>query len=175
MYAVRTIVLCVLAAASLQAQAQGAFSGSEVLRNCEQAERVLATPAGVPSNANLRQAGMCLGFLVGLEQGIIIGESSSGGADAKSLFCVPPNVTYEQRGRVALLWLRNHPERLHEYASPLIALAFRDAFPCGTAAFSVSPGFNPSRCLSPFASSPPPPRSSARRPLNANARRESLS
>ena len=112
---------------STHAHAQGPFSGTEMLRNCE---RVLATP-GVPSDANIgRQVGICWGFLAGLQNGIMIGHIVAGGTDAERLFCVPPGVTLEQHVRVALLWLRNHPERLHEDASALIAIAFIDAFPC---------------------------------------------
>ena len=129
MYA--TKIICFVALLFTSLHAHGQFSGTEMLQNCQQAERVLDSPTGVPSHANMQQAGRCFGFMTGLEQGIEIGLGAAGGTDARSLFCVPQKVTYEQRLRVALLWLRNHPERLHEEASLLIATAFRDAFPCG--------------------------------------------
>jgi len=126
-----TKIMCFVTLLFTSLYAHGQFSGAEMLQNCQQAERVLDSPQGVPSTANLQQAGRCFGFMTGLEEGIEIGVGVAGGPNAKSLFCVPPPVTYEQRLRVALLWLRNHPERLHERASLLIATAFRDAFPCG--------------------------------------------
>lgn len=120
-----------LGAMLISTHAQARLSGTEMLQDCEQAERgaqYLARPSGsAPSKADVQQAERCLYFLIGLQNGIIIGEVA---ASAKGFFCPSPEVTYDQYLRVALLWLRNHPERLHEEASALIAIAFRDAFPC---------------------------------------------
>jgi hypothetical protein len=44
--------------------------------------------------------------------------------------CFPVNVSVAQIGRVLVRWLRDHPERLHESKSLLIAEALKSAFPC---------------------------------------------
>lgn len=51
---------------------------------------------------------------------------------AKSLRgpCFPDNAPVLQLARVLVKWLREHPERLHEYKHILTTDAFTDAFPC---------------------------------------------
>jgi Ssp1 endopeptidase immunity protein Rap1a len=55
---------------------------------------------------------------------------------AKSLRgpCFPDNAPILQLARVLVKWLREHPERLHEYKNILTTDAFNDAFPCKEAA-----------------------------------------
>lgn len=130
MYASKITFFTILLFMAFHADAQGKFSGSEMLRNCEQSERILATPRGVPSNADNLMASLCLGFMVGLEHGVMVGESASGISNDNAIFCIPQQANNEQRLRVILLYLRSHPERLHEYAAPLFARAYEEAFPC---------------------------------------------
>src|SRR5882762_3110861 len=56
-------VLCFVALLFTSLYAHGQFSGAEILQNCQQAERVLDSPQGVPSIPNMQQAGRCFGFM----------------------------------------------------------------------------------------------------------------
>lgn len=112
------------------ALAQDGFSGNRLLAACEQGEILISTPDGTPTNANMREASICLGYIVGFRDGIEIGEQPASGLPGKKLYCEPPNVTHRQVMRVAVKWLRANPQRLHEPGAVLLAFALRDAFPC---------------------------------------------
>jgi hypothetical protein len=109
--------------------AQSTFSGNNLLRYCEQGQIILGTPDGVRSGANIREASMCLGFLEGARMGIALGEET-GGSGGPRLFCSPDDATTVQYFRIAIQWMRQHPERLHEHGVVLVAHALHDAFPC---------------------------------------------
>ena len=47
-----------------------------------------------------------------------------------ALFCFPPVVTKRQIINITILYLRDHPEKLHLFAPGLVIKAMRAAFPC---------------------------------------------
>lgn len=114
---------------STNAAADYTFSGNNLLRYCEQGERILSAPDGVPSGANSREASMCLGFLEGARLGIVYGEHAAG-ENGPKLFCSPNGAPPSQFLRVTLQWMRNHPERLHEHGVVVVGSALSEAFPC---------------------------------------------
>ena len=104
-------------------------TGGELLRYCEQAERVFSTNPNVSSGANVDQANQCLAFIQGVLGGVRMADVLS---NVKyTLLCTPSGVRNEQFIRVVLSWLRQKPEALHEDAGALVALALIAAFPCG--------------------------------------------
>jgi len=47
-----------------------------------------------------------------------------------SLFCFPPEVTKRQIINITIMYLHDHPEKLHLFAPSLVIKAMRAAFPC---------------------------------------------
>ena len=121
-------VAFLLATLMPRASAQDYFTGLAMLKQCEQAERYLSSPGSLEGVAGA-QAATCVGFLRGLATGILIGEGDAGRKKSR-VYCAPDQFSLEQQLRVSLKWLRDHPARLHEDASILLALALKQSFPC---------------------------------------------
>jgi hypothetical protein len=47
-----------------------------------------------------------------------------------ALFCFPPETTKRQIINTTVMYLRDHPEKLHLFAPSLVIKAMRAAFPC---------------------------------------------
>jgi len=47
-----------------------------------------------------------------------------------ALFCFPPEVTKRQIINITIVYLHDHPEKLHLFAPSLVIKAMRAAFPC---------------------------------------------
>ncbi|MGY3437026.1 MULTISPECIES: Rap1a/Tai family immunity protein [unclassified Marinovum] len=102
------VAILVLAISGSPASAQ---DGNFLFRQC--------TNNAVDSKA------MCAGFVGGAAGLIPYAPLYS------SAVCLPSGVTYPQMVDVVIAFLRNNPARRHEFASPLIARALAEAFPCG--------------------------------------------
>lgn len=89
----------------------------------------MATARGVPPGVSAGEAMRCAGYIVGMNGGVRLESVARADLDP-ILYCLPDGVAPEQQMRVALKWLRDHPEDLHLAASTSFALAFRSAFPC---------------------------------------------
>ena len=48
----------------------------------------------------------------------------------KPLFCAPTGVTSDQARKIFLKWMDEHPEDLHEDATPHAVISLMKAFPC---------------------------------------------
>ena len=118
-----------LLAMGIPALAQEAlFTGAGLLKTCEQAERVMNVEP--TNNENQLDAGICLGYVIGMRVGLVFGEIAQAGPQFKALFCPPAGVSNGELVRVALQGLRASPEKLHESAAIVVATSFYDAYPC---------------------------------------------
>jgi hypothetical protein len=75
------------------------------------------TGAELADSCATARGGFCLGYIV------VIGQVSPA-------VCPPVGSIHGQVQRVAVQFLRDHPERLREPASVLVKEALRQAFPC---------------------------------------------
>jgi len=91
-------------------------NGSELLKICIAAVQL---QDGVP-NADRFDAGHCVGFL----EGVVLAD------DAKSITCIPGDVSFGQLARVVRRYLVEHPEKLHLHRFPLTKRILADTFPC---------------------------------------------
>ncbi|WP_216339522.1 Rap1a/Tai family immunity protein [Roseovarius sp. PS-C2] len=67
---------------------------------------------------------MCAGFVGGATGLIPYAPQFS------STVCLPTGVTYPQMTDVVIAYLQDNPAQRHNFASPLIAIALGEAFPC---------------------------------------------
>lgn len=79
---------------------------------------------GFCDSKNLAEWGFCSGFIWGAADGHQLT------SDESASFCSPEGATSDQMGRVVVKYLREHPEKLHEYAVLLVAVALIEAWPC---------------------------------------------
>lgn len=98
-----------------------AKSGNDFLRICD------------APNPEASVRGACLGYVIGVMDGFYLNFE----LNAKSLkwapvhiFCFRPEVTNGQKFRVALQYIKTHPEGSDQSADQLIFLATVAAFPC---------------------------------------------
>lgn len=88
-------------------------------------------------------AGFCIGYVVGVIEGIRYGLAVpmwSAGEDSSEvinklsdgvlMYCPPPEVQNGQHVDVVNKYLQSHPEKRHMPARLLIHIALREAFPC---------------------------------------------
>ena len=88
----------------------GHVTGIELLGYCE--------------SQDLAEWGFCSGFIWGVADGHQLT------SDESTSFCSPEGATSDQMGRVVVKYLRDHPEKLHEHAVLLVAIALIEAWPC---------------------------------------------
>ncbi len=103
--------------------AQSEATGNRLLRACSETIKYLEA-----REYNDLDFGYCVGYLTGL-QGMewftrVVLEQQD------KLFCIPAGVGAEQRVRVVVQYLEEHPERLHLPAAGEVAIALNKAFPC---------------------------------------------
>lgn len=97
-----------------KAEAGGRFlNGSKLLGWCE--------------GDSLDDQGACSGYIAGLFD--ITGTYKDSGL-LDPLYCHPEGVTVSQLKKVVIKGLNERPEKLHEGAAGLVAVAFMKAFPC---------------------------------------------
>ena len=88
----------------------GHVTGEELLEYCE--------------SKNAAEWGFCSGFIWGAADGHQLTRNES------ASFCSPEDTTSDQMGRVVVKYLREHPEKHHEYAAILVVVALVEAWPC---------------------------------------------
>jgi Rap1a immunity proteins len=72
------------------------------------------------------KAGVCMGFIDGwLQLATMIKSQLS-----EELFCPPKGVTNRQVIDIAVKYMNDHPEKLHQPAAQILYDAVSDAFPC---------------------------------------------
>ena len=116
----RVLVLAAAAGFGLPAHADG----KSLLARCEQAERLLyEQKIDDPVNA-----GFCLGYIGAVRSALqILNSELAPGKRA----CLPrEGVDVGQAIRVAIRFLRDHPQRLPENEAALVIEALRAAYPC---------------------------------------------
>ena len=76
------------------------------------------------------EQGVCLGYVMGLDDGISILQSSETDRSRWSPICKPKEVTASQVQDVVIKYLDDHPEKRHEMIAILAIVAMRAAWPC---------------------------------------------
>ena len=109
----QVVVVLVLLSVSWGAVAATGAAGNDLLVACEADERVSAGRYGA---GDYGAAGFC--------QGIVLASMWF------STACLPDGANLGQAKMVAMKFLREHPEHLHEPAPKLVADALGQAFPC---------------------------------------------
>ncbi|SRR5713226_8359178 len=100
--------------------------GYRLLHACGTEQRMQSTipeeqiPASVDS-------GYCIGYITGVVDGIHTEERLS----SSSRIICEPNIRAGQIKMIVRRFLEAHPEYLHRSAADLVAVALREAFPCG--------------------------------------------
>ncbi|MFH2045987.1 MAG: Rap1a/Tai family immunity protein [Pseudomonadota bacterium] len=111
----------------LFAAAPSFADGNKLLRGCQ---HMLDAAEGKDVDiAGALSGGFCVGYLQGMADLNII--YSVVLKDKKEIFfCIPEGVSHEQKARVIVKYLRDHPNKLHEHECGLVLDALREAFPC---------------------------------------------
>jgi len=78
----------------------------------------------------LFQKGICMGYIVGLNDGIKV---EAGLRDVTMPYCIPENVTNAQSMKVINKFINDNPAKAHMRTSVLATAALMDAFPCENA------------------------------------------
>lgn len=108
-------------------------SGQEFLGWCKSASQLQYT-GSTGSTGNEVDAGVCMGYVMGVYQTLLVWESSpwnAGNGPKPDIFvCPPPGTGYGQMVDVFLKYLETNPSRLQEDEFVLIWDALREAFPC---------------------------------------------
>ena len=127
------IVAATVCSSSGAATAQ-MVTGNDLLSACE----------GIA--ANTVQGGFCLGYMVGVNEGLKLGATLpfiiSGDTRPPEEMdvvvsnvlgvCLPTGAEYQQQVDVTIQYLQAHPETRHEPARSLMLQAFQEAFPCSS-------------------------------------------
>ncbi len=84
--------------------------------------------AGIPPDrSEALKAGVCIGFIDGwLQLAMMLKPPLVN----EELFCPPKGVTNKQVIDIAVKYMNDHPEKLHQSASQILYDAVSDAFPC---------------------------------------------
>jgi hypothetical protein len=120
----RLVVLCCFCAGCFgQSLPEGSLyeSGDNFLRACEDTPKV-------PESVQLT----CFGYVNGVIDGAEITTEfflEYAKKDAHA-FCADPKVTYGQKYRIVLKYIKAHPEKSHQQTRLLVIQAMLDAFPC---------------------------------------------
>ena len=92
----------------------------------------------------MAQFGFCIGYLIGVVEGLRYGASvpifaAKTGSTVKEVgdmadnllgFCPPQDAQYSQHLDIVVNYLTKHPESRHESARTLVVSALEEAFPC---------------------------------------------
>jgi Rap1a immunity proteins len=88
---------------------------------------------GIIPAENQAGAGLCLGFINGVVDGIMLSDATRAGGSLKrmqSTLCVPETASGAQLAKVVVKFGDNHPEELHQPAAFEVAMALKTAFRC---------------------------------------------
>lgn len=107
-------------------------SGNFFLGICATAVDLTDIQKTKPTLKTAFQAGVCSGFLEGVDQMKYLYEGSPFLFKRSDLwfYCKPAAVTNGQRNLVFLTYLRKHPEELHKEGVVLAVESFAEAWPC---------------------------------------------
>ena len=97
-----------------------AMSGNQLLNFCE----------GLNDRSHPKYASTETGLCAGYIGGVVDGYQSAFDSKSNRTFCRPVQVTNGQIQMIAIKYLKNNPQRLHDYAPFLILMAMSEAFPC---------------------------------------------
>jgi hypothetical protein len=101
--------------------------GNAMLDACSQMINSLDSPSLV--QPDLMKVGWCMGYIQGTDHVLRTLTKRAGAADAFYI-CIPDNASVGQVARVAVKWLREHPENLDKDLSGQLLLALRGSFEC---------------------------------------------
>jgi hypothetical protein len=104
-------------------------TGNAFIRQCSVLE------GNATTGVELQQEVACIGFVEGFINGIYaeaVYIYKVNHKEPPKPFCLPAEVENGQLVKVALKYIRNHPEEAHQPSAPLIVKAFEKSFPCQT-------------------------------------------
>lgn len=119
----RKFIALVLVVLSFPSTVVASPDGASLLRACNAA---IKQEDGVKvSDKESIEALWCTGYVAGYLDGLKVSSATS------AKVCFPSEgISGEQAIRVAVKWLKNHPEKLHESGRVEMLLALANAFPC---------------------------------------------
>jgi Rap1a immunity proteins len=94
-----------------------ATKGNDLLDECQWTEKSSEELSPIQTTKSLQ----CTAYVEGVLDGVIFSSGS---------LCIPKDVTILQLGKSTAKYLRDHPEKLHEFSGLLVIEATRKAFPC---------------------------------------------
>jgi len=107
--------------------------GNELLSQCNMAIAILDDAKGSSDLTDTAHMGFCLGVMSGVMGLNRYYQNLYDQIEYKGilLFCIPESGIHNgQAARIAVKYMNEHPERLHEHAMRLVFAAFLEAFPC---------------------------------------------
>jgi hypothetical protein len=125
------VALVCLAAVPLPAQEileAPSRSGNAFLQDCS----VVDKPINDLKSSELQRANVCLSYVVGLLDGVLlqIYLSRSPGHVELFSYCMSGDVTHVQVARILLQYIRANPATAHLSTAALFGSAMKEAFPC---------------------------------------------
>ncbi|WP_425563060.1 Rap1a/Tai family immunity protein [Luteimonas vadosa] len=116
----------------VSSQIAAASDGNELLSQCSVIlEAMDGNKTGNATSREAVDATRCMSFVSGVSQTSTLYEAS--GKMSKPSVCGPDQgITTSQAVRIAVKYLKEHPQDLHQKASMLVMYSLMDAFPCGT-------------------------------------------
>lgn len=103
-------------------------SGTHLYEVCAAGEHLGETES--PTRVDAFNAGMCIGFISGVVQGVSGSESAHGLKLRDGLICLPEGSSRLQEIRVVRKYIMEHPENAHLAAVIQVIKALHEAFPC---------------------------------------------
>lgn len=77
------------------------------------------------------QAGMCVGYIKGLDDMLYLYYSKRKDKSSKVLlYCLPDGGTLNDMGAAYINYMKNHPEQNHEEAGKVLIKALMEKYPC---------------------------------------------
>src|ERR1700751_1168825 len=103
-------------------------SGNAFLQGCSAVDK----PVNDLKSSQLLPVNVCLSYVKGLVDGVLLQISLSRSPDHVELFpyCVRGNVTDAQVARILLKYIRANPATAHLSTAALFGSAMKEAFPC---------------------------------------------
>jgi len=107
--------------------------GNELLSQCNIAIAIVDDAKGSSDPTNSAYMGFCFGLMSGVTGLNRYYQNLYDQIEYKGilLFCIPePGIKTGQAARIAIKYMNEHPERLHENEVVLLVTAFLEAYPC---------------------------------------------
>lgn len=86
--------------------------------------------ASAASDLEKFETGYCLGWITGLEDGLLVAESAHGVDKKNAIFCLPVGNSYGQTLHVIEKFIADHPDKEHLSTDVIAVAALAIAFPC---------------------------------------------